>query len=234
VTAIKKPLIRLMIECLFRFGPTREMLYKPQPFPRWPYMFSPLQMEMLSNLLLSVNVPGAVVEIGCNQGWLSVFLLKVMKEVGVSRPYVGIDTFAGFQEADIEAEYKRGKPQGIYDYEFKICKREWYETSLKHGGFTNTRAFKADASTFDYGSLSPIAFALVDVDLYRPVLLALRGLWQYVAPGGLVAVDDCDPNHRLWDGAYHAYKEFCSEMKLAPELMCGKLGVLRKPFTAPE
>ncbi len=113
-------LIRLMIDFAFRVRFVREVVYA-QPFPRWPYMFSPAQMETLSRLLLSTTVPGSVVEIGCEQGWTSAYLLEVMKRTGINRAYVGIDTFTGFLPKDTEVEYsRRGKAHGTYDFYFLI------------------------------------------------------------------------------------------------------------------
>jgi hypothetical protein len=33
--------------------------------------------------------------------------------------------------------------------------------------------------------------ALVDLDLYRPVLSTLNAIYEDVSPGGIVVVDDC-------------------------------------------
>jgi predicted O-methyltransferase YrrM len=148
-----------------------------------------------------------------------------MREAGVEHPYVGIDTFNGFLPQDIKAEYARGKQYGTFDDAFRTTKQVWYDFSLAHAGY-NVRSYKADASTFDYSAVAPIGFALIDVDLYRPVLLALRAAWPHVQPGGVIVVDDCDPTHKMWDGAHQAYLEFCSEHAITPQILDGKLGII--------
>ncbi|MFO1393254.1 MAG: class I SAM-dependent methyltransferase [Steroidobacteraceae bacterium] len=227
VTRMKECLMRFMFDVAFRIPFARDALYSRQPFPRWPYMYSPIQMETLSRLLLSTTVPGSVVEVGCNQGWTSAYLLQVLKQANIDRQYVGIDTFAGFLRQDIEAEYGRGKTRGTYDNYFMVCKKHWYDYSLRREGHQNVRSYQADAATFDYGVVAPIAFLLIDVDLYRPVLLTLRAAWKHLSPGGVIIVDDCDPASALWDGAHQAYVEFCAEVGVEPEIFVGKLGVLR-------
>lgn len=207
-------------------------MYSRQPFPRWPYMYSPAQMETLSRLLLSTTPPGSVVEVGCNQGWTSAYLLEVMKQANINRPYVGIDTFTGFLPQDIEGEYSRGKARGTYDLFFATCKKQWYDYSLKRAGYQNVHSYQADAVAFDYSVVAPIAFVLLDIDLYRPVLLALRAAWKYINRDGIIVVDDCDPTNKLWDGAHQAYQEFCTEIGVKPEIVAGKLGLLRQQTIA--
>lgn len=220
-------LARFTFDLMFRFPLTRAALYSRQPFPRWPYMFTPAQLEIMGRLLLSVKAHGAVVEIGCNQGWTSVYFLETLKNANIERPFIGIDTFEGFLPDDLQAESSRGHSNGSYRGYFMTCKRRWYEHSLRKHGY-RVGAFQADAGTFDYSAHAPIAFALMDVDLYRPTLFALRRVWPSVTDGGVVVVDDCDPAHELWEGAHQAYQQFAAEVGAVPEIVAGKLGILRK------
>jgi predicted O-methyltransferase YrrM len=72
---------------------------------------------------------------------------------------------------------------------------------------------------------------LLDVDLYRPMAKALPELWEVLSPGGIMVVDDCNPDDVLWDGSDQAYKEFVATRGLAAEVVHGKLGLVRKPRT---
>jgi len=49
---------------------------------------------------------GSIVEVGVARGMTSAFLLEHMKQTGDRRPYVCIDTFSGFLEADVDHEVK--------------------------------------------------------------------------------------------------------------------------------
>jgi O-methyltransferase len=203
-------------------------VYSRQPFARYPYMFLPSQIMELTRQLLSVKVPGAAVEVGCNQGWTTCFLVEALLEQGVKRDYVCIDTFTGFTREDVAVEYKhRGKTVGSYENDFLINDPEWLKASVKRFGYSNVSVHKADATTFDYQALGKIAFALVDVDLYRPVGESLKRIIPHMAKGGVVVVDDCDDGEdRRWDGAYQAFTEFCKERNIPPEIVNRKLGII--------
>ncbi len=191
-------------------------------------MHLPSQLMELARQLLSVQVPGAAVEIGCYQGWTTCFLVEALMEQGVKRDYVCIDTFKGFTQEGVNFEYKeRDKPAGVYDAFFLISDPQWLKTSLKRSGYSNVTVHRADATTFDYQALGEIAFALVDVDLYRPVRESLERIIPHMAKGGVVVVDDCDAQDHRWNGAYQAYVEFCKKREIAPEIACRKLGIIR-------
>jgi O-methyltransferase len=204
-------------------------IYSRQPFVKYPYMHQPSQMMELARQLLSVQVPGAAVEVGCHQGWTTCFLVEALKEAGVNRDYVCIDTFTGFTPPDRAFEYKwRGKPVGTYDEDFVINDPRWLKASVRRFGYSNVSVHMADASTFDYQALGKIAFALVDLDLYRPVKESLKRIIPHMAKGGVIVVDDCDQvTEPRWDGAYEAFLEFCRERSITPEIVCGKLGIIR-------
>ena len=203
-------------------------VYSRQPFVRYPYMNRPSEIMEVTKQLLSVDVPGAAVEIGCNQGWTTCFLLEAMLEQGVKRDYVCIDTFTGFTHEDVDFEYeKRGKANGMYDDNFIINDPRWLDASMKRFGYSNVRVYKADAKNFDYRALGQIAFALVDVDLYRPVKESLERILPQMAPGGVILVDDCCGGESgRWDGAHQAFKEFCQERSIPPQIVRQKIGII--------
>jgi hypothetical protein len=219
------------IKFLFRLAslpPFRLAVYSRQPFVRYPYMFEPSHLIALSNLLLSVQVPGAAIEVGCNQGWTTCWLVEALREAGINRPYHCVDTFTGFLAEDVAVEVNdRGKTGGAFTNHFAANDQRWLDASLRRLGYTNVKTHKADASNFDYRAIGPIAFALVDVDIYRPVKLSLERVLAGRVKGGVIVIDDCDPSHALWDGAYQAYMEICREHSLPVEILGGKLGVIR-------
>ena len=69
---------------------------------------------------------------------------------------------------------------------------------------------------------------LIDVDLYRPVLLALDAVYDLVSPGGIIIVDDCNQGG-ICEGAYQALTEFTNARGMEPTIVHGKLGVIVKP-----
>jgi O-methyltransferase len=206
----------------------RALAYRRHPFVRYPYMNPPGELLELTKQLLSVQAPGIVVEVGCHQGWTTCFLLEALIEQKVKRDYVCIDTFSGFTSEDLKFEHEvRGKAPRLYDGLFLINDPEWLKAALSHSGYTNVSVRKADAATFDYRTLGPIAFAFVDLDLFRPVRESLERILPNMAPGGVIVVDDCNSTDTLWDGAYHAYSEICREHNIESEIICEKLGIIR-------
>ncbi len=165
---------------------------------------------------------------GCNRGWTTCFLAEALRERGIKRDYVCIDTFNGFTPEDAAVEYEcRGKAMGAYDEDFAINDRKWLEASMKRFGYSNVIVRRADAKTFDYQALGKIAFALIDVDLYLPVRESLKRILPYMAKGGIIVVDDCDSGSSEWDGARQAFMEFCEDKNIMPEIACNKLGIIR-------
>ena len=68
--------------------------------------------------------------------------------------------------------------------------------------------------------------ALLDVDLYRPILAVLDALYDRLPPGAIIVVDDCEPGS--FDGALQAFDEFVAARGLPRRIERGKLGVIEK------
>jgi predicted O-methyltransferase YrrM len=95
-----------------------------------------------------------------------------------------------------------------------------------NGVADRVRVVTADATDLEYAQFAPIAFALVDVDLYRSVLATLERIAPHMAPGGVIVVDDCASGD--FEGADEAYREFCEANGLPVRIEHGKLGVIRR------
>ena len=77
--------------------------------------------------------------------------------------------------------------------------------------------------------LPSLAWALVDLDVLRPMRAALEGCWERLLPGGVLIADDCQDATHAWDGAREAYEEFCEAHDLPIDLRAEKLGFCWKP-----
>ena len=198
--------------------------------PRYPYNFRPKQLAFLVEMLDGVEeIPGSIVEVGCFTGATTIFLSEHLRDQGRSRRYVAIDTFAGFLHDDVEHEINvRGKTadREAFATGFVLNDRNWVRRSLDLSGHSEVDLVEADAATLDYRRFAPIAFALIDVDLYRPVAAALAAIAPCMTKGGRIVVDDCRPDH-AYDGALAAYTEWCRDSRRQPEIVHGKLGVIR-------
>ncbi len=199
--------------------------------PRYHYNFRPAQLGFLVSTLDEVrSVDGAVVEVGCFACATTIYLREHLADLGRRRRYVAIDTFDGFLAADVDHEI-RARAQiterHSLDYTgFSMNRRSWVERTLALSGHGDVELVQADAGALDYRQFAPIAFALIDVDLYQPVSRALRSIAPFMNPGGRIIVDDCHPAN-VFDGALQAYTEWCGKNGRQPEIVHGKLGVIR-------
>ncbi|HVT66074.1 MAG TPA: class I SAM-dependent methyltransferase [Mycobacteriales bacterium] len=197
---------------------------------RYPFAFEPSQLHFIADTVSeTAGLDGAMLEVGCNTGAGTVYIKRHMKDVGIARHYYCIDTFTGFTPEDIAVERGRGKTWAYSDFDYN-SKRLFELTLAANRADADTTVIQADAATFDYSGLPPLAFALLDVDLFRPMAAALAGTWPRMVPGGIIIVDDCDANTDKWDGGSAAYLEFCEREGLTPDVRLTKLGVLRKPL----
>ncbi len=199
-------------------------------FYRYEYMFSPAQLCFLCSGISEVrDVEGSILEIGCAFGNTAVFLNEHMDHEGIDKRYVCVDTFSGFTPSDVSFERQvRGKDVEGLDVFFSSNKRKWLEFTLDINGVDRAEVIESDVAALDMARMGPVAFCLIDVDLYLPVRAALTGVFDVLSPGGMIVVDDCF-DQQQYDGAYHAYTEFTAAHSLPPTVVLGKLGIIRKP-----
>jgi O-methyltransferase len=188
------------------------------------------QLNFITSALETVKHDGAVLEIGVGGGSTSVVLNNFMKHKSIKRQFYAIDTFFGFTNEDISYEKNnRGKTNDYLGY--RSNSKKWYSKTLIAHGIENAHIFQSDAKKFDYSSIGPLAFCLLDVDLYKPVEFVLPRLYEILVPDGVIIVDDCALKASIYDGAGEAYRNFCSKVGITPELAHDKLGIIRKPLS---
>ena len=104
---------------------------------------------------------------------------------------------------------------------------KWLKASLKRFGYSSVSVHKADATTFNYQALGKIAFALIDLDLYRPVKESLKRILPQMVEGGKVVVDDCnDSRDGRWDGVSSLYGDLPREEHTSGNRM-SETGIIR-------
>ena len=76
---------------------------------------------------------------------------------------------AGFVDEHVEHEIKyRDKPvslKGQFTENTKAC----FDRSMTLHGVKRVKSVESDVTKFDFSSIAPIAFCLLDVDLYKPI-----------------------------------------------------------------
>lgn len=198
--------------------------------PSYDLMFKPRQLCLLTSLATEAlgGSHGSFVEVGGAYGNTTLFLNKHLSDLGVERAYHCIDTFSGFTGGDVDYELDRRNKSDyreMFRGAFGDNDPKYLKRALSNEGISNVSVHEADARDFDYRSLAPIAFCLVDVDLYLPVKEALERISPHLAEGAVVVVDDCVPEGP-WDGAHQAYQEFARSREVEEDVQFG-LGIIR-------
>ena len=211
----------------------KELLYHTSLKPRifhcydYTYMFEPDQLIFLCQCIKEVkDIPGVFMEIGCAKGHTTVFLNKFMDRLGIEHKYIAIDTFSGFTDRDIQYEAEKRKKSYHY-YNFRVNDKKWFDHTMEMNVISRVESWKGDVRNFDFDEIESVAFCLLDVDLYEPTRDTLPRVYERLAPGGIIVVDDCKDDCK-WAGAFHAYQEFISRYDLENCILCDKLGLIKK------
>jgi predicted O-methyltransferase YrrM len=206
--------------------------WRRRVLPRYVYNFDAAQLCFLcANLEQIRGVSGSIVEIGVGGGETTLFLNSFLDAEKIEKPYLALDTFAGFAPEDVEFEVRqRGKRLSQYAgvAGYHVNKQAWVDATMRLNRVTRVRSIRADVNTFDLTTLAPIAFCLLDVDLYRPVKKALDEVYKALSAGGVIVVDDCSERDARWDGALQAYREFVRAMGKPEQIVHRKLGLVTK------
>lgn len=153
-------------------------------------------------------IPGAIVEIGCNNGFTSAFFGLVMKDQKQTHRQLHLyDSFHGLpQPSEFDAYLKKGElladSENIrllfnqFELSQPIIHEGWFDDTLPN--------YLPDT----------IAFAYIDADFYQPTKHALESLYPRMTFGSIIIVDDyadTERNPRAWD-ALPGIKRACDEV----------------------
>jgi predicted O-methyltransferase YrrM len=200
--------------------------YTPLGAPTYPYTSDPIELALLVMEMERLRgFPGIVLEVGVARGMTTRFLAEHARRSTQDR-IVALDTFNSFTKRDLDYEMQhRGKTAaelaGFGYNDFDAWKRNFHHLS------SIVTAIQADCAEFDYATLGPIKMAYLDVDLYLPTKAALPKIFENTMSGGVIFVDDVAASNGGYDGAYHAYMEFCVGHNMEPKIH-GKCGEIRK------
>ena len=222
-TDIKTGILSLYRDLAMRTGISAGTIFNV-----YGYMFDPRQLRFLMDCIQdTAGIPGCCVEAGCARGNTTAFLRKWMDVQGIKKDYIALDTFSGFVPSHAEYEIQsRGKSTELR-VGFSMNKKAWFDYSMKLADITGVRSIEVDVAEFNFDSIYPISFCLLDVDLYLPIKRCLPHIYSNMSPGGIIVVDDCE-SENLFDGAMQAYEEFIADIGVPKKIECGKLGVIRK------
>jgi hypothetical protein len=198
------------------------LLYRYPPFTLAPerlYLF-------LHHLIETRDVPGAIVEVGCNLGGTAIIAKRLLDSLGVDKPYICIDTFDGFVDAQFTTDIALGTPSKDQTL-FSGNSKDLVAKILRQHRCADVRLVEGDIMTLPDRLLpEECSVVLVDVDLTEPTYAALKRFLPRMAPGGVVLVDDC-AEASSWK-ARVGYSRLCGDEGL-PEIYLHGMGILRRP-----
>jgi O-methyltransferase len=170
------------------------------------------RLDSLLTRMLSVNqqrIPGDVVECGVFRGGSSLWLASHM---GPNRRLWCYDSFQGMPAATArdgpDAEPFAGQWVGTVEHLREL---------MASGGISPERYIIEPGWLKDTLARTPpqtIALLHIDVDWYESVTTALDGLYDRVASGGVVVLDDFG----AWEGCREAFYDFCTRRGIKPLL----------------
>lgn len=155
------------------------------------------------------HVQGCVVECGVWRGGMSAGMAEVL---GRSRDYFLFDSFEGLPpagELDGDAA-KRWQEDVDSETYYDNCRAaiDFAERAMRKSGVPRYHLVKGwfEETLPAFVPPEPIAILRVDGDWYESTLTVLESLWKYLAPNGIVIVDD----YYAWDGCSRAVHDFLS------------------------
>ena len=125
------------------------------------------------------NVPGDVVEIGCNAGESTVILQRILQELDPKRKLHAFDSFQGvpITGALDQGVYKKGDMAVSQDQFFKNFDLLGLKRPSVYAGWFE--------QTLPVSLPEQISFTLLDADLYSSTLYALQELYPRLSVGGI-------------------------------------------------
>jgi O-methyltransferase len=183
--------------------------------------------------LATRQVPGAVVELGCYQGAMALWMRAVLDSTGQHRRPIHVyDSFQGLPEHGtrdpdlFEAGYLRAEPEQVLTLHDR-----WGRTPpMIHPGWF--------AATLPDQLPDQIAFAYLDGDYYDSIHTCLTACVPRMAPGGTLIVDDyadLEANPKAWNGL-PGVKAACEDYFRTPaplEVIIGDGDLAFGRYTAP-
>lgn len=126
------------------------------------------------------GVAGDFVEVGCNAGYSSVILQKVLVEARSSRKFHVYDSFEGLPQV-------HENDQAAYESGEMSTSREQFDRNFQEIGLPLPIVHKGWFQDTLPGTLPEnIAFALIDGDLYESTLTALENVYPRLVKGAVV------------------------------------------------
>lgn len=166
---------------------------------------------------LAYNVPGDLVEVGCNEGQSSVLIAEIMNRYNAKKALHVYDSFEGLPSTGPH-DGSSYKAKDLYASENRLIENftryRLAIPTIHKGWFQDTLPRELP---------DRVCFAHLDGDLYESIAVSLEYVYPRLSSGAICLIDDyCDPdiNPRGWNhlpGVKKACDEFLNDK---PERIC--------------
>lgn len=178
----------------------------------------------LDALYRTKDVPGDIIEIGCNVCGTASLGRQLLRKMDVDKRYICVDTFAGFVEEQHDDDVQRGNPGGK-GAAFGASDIDLARRVLEIHGSDDVELVQGDICAMSSTDLPDrLSLALIDVDLYQPIYAGLELALPKMSSGGIMLVDDCGERPKTWQGG-QAFREFVAAHDLEHRVEFG-MGVI--------
>lgn len=177
-------------------------------------------LTQLKRRVLDRGVPGAVLELGCNEGRSSLRIQQLLDRYDSSDPsrrreFHVYDSFAGFPpttEEDDKGAAAKTKFKTFSEGRYAVPQKKLLSNFRKAGvrePYGVHKGFFGNISDDEYPS--PVAFALFDSDIFPSILDSFKKVWHKMSPGGVILVHDYGPNVPMTPGPERAVDAFLAD-----------------------
>lgn len=138
--------------------------------------------------VLDTHIPGDIVELGCYNGVTSCAMAKILFERNERRTLHLYDSFAGLPEKSAEdsspagQQFKTGELKTTKDVVVRRFKQAGLPLPVIHKGWFKSLQVK--------DMPGQVSFAFLDGDYYASIRDSLHLVWDRMAPGGIIVIDD--------------------------------------------
>ena len=207
--AARNNLVRALraVKFLWLYGKYRDSTMAPRGY-------------FLRNMLIvdaSRHVKGCVVECGVWRGGMSAGMAEVL---GPGREYFLFDSFEGLppateQDGEVARNWQKDT-QGATYYDNCRAPIEFAQRAMQLSGAPNYKLVQGwfENTQPQFVPPSSIAVLRLDGDWYESTMTALESLFKYLAPDGIVILDD----YYAWDGCSRAVHDFLSRYQLTARI----------------
>lgn len=169
-------------------------MYSSKLLARYPIISDQVDLAELRVILeelasaLQRHPAGYVVELGCYIGTTSLFIRRLMNELGATGEFHVYDSFAGLPDKSSRDHSPVGEQ--FRTGELSVSKRDFI-TQFKKAGLQLPvihRGWFADLTSDDVPL--GIIFAFLDGDYYESIRDSFRVITPHLSPGAVIIVDD--------------------------------------------